>query len=52
MTISAPAPTAGADVRQRLECPDCRSLHTSEIALMWCCNIEEEQRRGIYRGID
>lgn len=40
------------DEPQRLECPDCRTLHTSESALMWCCNLEEEQKRGIYRGID
>ncbi len=43
--------TASAPDRS-LECPDCQTLHNSEIALMWCCNREEERKRGIYRGTD
>lgn len=34
------------------ECPDCHRTYTNESALLFCCNTEEEQRRGIYRGID
>lgn len=34
MTTGQPATEPAPD----LMCPDCHTLHDSEIALMWCCN--------------
>lgn len=34
------------------ECPHCGRTYDSEISLMWCCNEDEERKRGIYRGQD
>ena len=34
------------------ECPHCGRTYDSEASLMWCCNEDEERRRGVYRGSD
>ena len=34
------------------ECPYCGRTYDSEISLMWCCNEDEERKRGIYCGHD
>lgn len=32
------------------ECADCGRQFENETALMWCCNTDEERKRGIYRS--
>lgn len=44
----APTPTRAA----LHECESCHRTYDSEISLLWCCNLDEERRRGIFRGSD